>query len=366
MAQKKQASGISRLLQFAGSKKYLVVLSCALSAISTVLSLCPFIWLWFVAREIFTALPDLSQVSISALMQYAWLAVAFAAGGFLLYYIALLCSHLAAFRIAKNMKMAVLKHLTTLPLGFFGTQGSGKIRKVIDENSDSTEAFIAHQLPDLVGAFITPFVILAFLFIFDWRLGLLSLIPLALGFVVQGAVMGTTAPKYIKQVQDAGETMNREAVEYVRGIPVVKVFQQTIYSFKSFYCSILNYKENITAFALVCEWPMSIFYALVNASFLLLIPFGLLFLSGAADYRGFLINWLFYILFTPACAGMINKIMYVSSYKIAAEEAVKRIDSLLGEKPLDKAKQPMVPDGNDVAFSHVTFTYPGAHTPAFK
>ena len=159
MAQKKQASGISRLMQFAGTKKYLVFLSCVLSAISTVLSLCPFIWLWFVAREIFTALPDLSQVSISALMQYAWLAVAFAAGGFLLYYIALLCSHLAAFRIAKNMKMAVLKHLTTLPLGFFGTQGSGKIRKVIDENSDSTEAFIAHQLPDLVGAFITPITI---------------------------------------------------------------------------------------------------------------------------------------------------------------------------------------------------------------
>lgn len=366
MAQKKQASGISRLMQFAGTKKYLVFLSCVLSAISTVLSLCPFIWLWFVAREIFTALPDLSQVSISALMQYAWLAVAFAAGGFLLYYIALLCSHLAAFSIAKNMKMTVLQHLTTLPLGFFGGQGSGKIRKVIDENSDSTEAFIAHQLPDLVGAFITPFVILAFLFIFDWRLGLLSLIPLALGFVVQGAVMGTTAPKYIKQVQDAGETMNREAVEYVRGIPVVKVFQQTIYSFKSFYRSILNYKENITAFALVCEWPMSIFYALINASFLLLIPFGLLFLSGAADYRGFVIDWLFYILFTPACAGMINKIMYVSSYKIAAEEAVKRIDSLLGEKPLDKAKQPMVPDGNDVTFAHVMFTYPGAHTPALN
>ena len=178
--------------------------------------------------------------------------------------------------------------------------------------------------------------------------------------------MGTTAPKYIKQVQDAGETMNREAVEYVRGIPVVKVFQQTIYSFKSLYRSILNYKENITAFALVCEWPMSIFYTLVNASFLLLIPFGLLFLSGAADYRGFLIDWLFYILFTPACAGMINKIMYISSYKISAEEAVKRIDTLLGEKPLVKADQPAIPNGNSITFSHVTFTYPGTQTPALN
>lgn len=366
MTQKKQASGISRLMQFAGTRKYLVVLSCALSAVSTFFSLCPFIWLWFAAREIFMVLPDLGQVSTSALLRYAWFAVAFAAGGFLLYFVSLLCSHLAAFCIAKNMKMAVLKHLTTLPLGFFGMQGSGKIRKVIDENADSTETFIAHQLPDLAGAFVTPFIIFSVLFIFDWRLGLLSLIPLALGFAVQGTVMGTTAPKYIKQVQDAGETMNREAVEYVRGIPVVKVFQQTIYSFKSFYRSILSYKENITAFALVCQWPMSIFYTLVNASFLLLIPFGLLFLSGTADYRGFLINWLFYILFTPACAGMINKIMYVSSYKITAEEAVRRIDTLLEEKPLVKTKHPSVSDGNTVTFSHVTFTYPGAPAPALR
>lgn len=364
MAQKKSKSGISRLLQFAESKKYLVSVSCVLSAVGTVLSLCPFICLWYVAIEIFAVLPNLGEVSLSSLMTYAWAAVAFAVGGFLAYYIALLCSHLAAFSIAKNIKVAVLKHLTTLPLGYFSRHGSGKLRKIIDENADSTETFIAHQLPDMVSAFITPFVILVFLFIFDWRLGLLSLIPLAIGFVVQGAVMGTTAPKYIKQVQDAGETMNKEAVEYVRGIPVVKVFQQTIYSFKSFYRSILNYKEYNTAFVLSCKWPMSIFYALINGAFLLLIPFGLIFLQGAADYQGFIIDWLFYVLFTPACAGMINKIMYVSSYKIAAEEAVKRIDNILYEEPLSQSKNPKEFCGADIEFSHVNFTYPESETPA--
>ena len=363
MAQKKQASGISRLMQFAGTKKYLVFLSCVLSAISTVLSLCPFIWLWFVAREIFTVLPDLSQVSISALMQYAWLAVAFAAGGFLLYYIALLCSHLAAFSIAKNMKMTVLQHLTTLPLGFFGGQGSGKIRKVIDENSDSTEAFIAHQLPDLVGAFITPFVILAFLFIFDWRLGLLSLIPLALGFVVQGAVMGTTAPKYIKQVQDAGETMNREAVEYVRGIPVVKVFQQTIYSFKNFHAAIEEYEKFASGYALKCRIPLTGFTVTLNGTFVLLIPVAMFILSGVsgqAAYENVVLDFLFYSLFTPVCATMMNRIMFASEQLMAAKSAVSRVDEILQEQPLKEPEQPLIPADASIVFSDVSFAYPGA------
>lgn len=204
------------------------------------------------------------------------------------------------------------------------------------------------------------------MFSFDWRLGLLSLIPLLIGFLVQGAILGSTAPKYIKQLQDAGEDMNKEAVEYVRGIPVVKVFGQTIYSFKSFYRSILNYKENITAFALACEWPMNLFNVLINGSFILLIPFGILLYSHASDSKLFLLNWLFYILFTPACASMINKIMYISSQKLTVEEALKRIDSLTSEPSLPQPEEGKKPQNFSIKFSHVTFTYPATVTPALN
>lgn len=362
----KKKSLITRLLDFSGAKKPFVILSCVLAAISTIFVISPFILLWFVIREILQALPEISQINVSALMGYAWMAVGAAVIGFLLYYVALLCSHAAAFTIARNIKLEALHHLATLPLSYFTSHASGTVRKVIDENADATETFVAHQMPDFISAMVTPVIMIACLFIFDWRLGLLSLVPLLVGFLIQGAIMGSTAPKYIKQLQDAGEDMNREAVEYVRGIPVVKIFGQTIYSFKSFYRSILNYKENITAFALACEWPMNLFNALINGTFIVLIPFGILLLTHAADSREFLLDWLFYVLFTPACASMINKIMYLSTHRLTAEEAMNRIDSLLDEQPLPKTSAPQYPSNSSIAFSDVTFTYPGASIPALQ
>ena len=358
--------GISRLLEFAGNHKILIVLSCVFSGISSVLMLCPFVCLWLVIREILSIMPDISQLHRSEVVFYGWLAVAFSVAGLALYFLALMLSHKAAFRVARNMKAATLKHLSTLPLGFFTQNPSGKLRKIIDENAGQTETFLAHQLPDMIGAFTTPVAIIIFLFVFDWRLGILCLIPLGAGFVTQFKMMSGDAARYMQEVQNASEEMNKEAVEYVRGIPVVKVFQQTVYSFKSFYRSIMNYRENVTAFALSCQWPMSIFSLLVNASFVLLVPFGLFIFGSTADYTDFLVDWLFYILFTPACAMMINKIMYITTFKLMAEDAVSRIDALLNESPLSWPAVPGRIQDTSIAFENVTFSYPDTKANALE
>ncbi|HWR40852.1 MAG TPA: ABC transporter ATP-binding protein [Patescibacteria group bacterium] len=361
-----QKTGIPRLLQFAGKCKYLIVLSCILSSISAVFMLLPFVCIWLVVREVLTAAPEMAALNLSRLEVYGWWAVAFALAGFLFYFIALMCSHVAAFYTARNMKSQTLRHLATLPLGFFNLNTSGKLRKIIDENAGQTETFLAHQIPDLVGSYVTPVTMLALLFFFDWRLGFLSLLPLFIGFVLQKKMMSKEAMAFMKHYQDSLEDMNNEAVEYVRGIPVVKVFQQTVYSFKSFYKSIMRYKEFVTAYALSYLKPMTAFTTAINGTFLLLIPAGILLIIQAPDYGEFLQDFIFYLLFTPVCAVMLNKIMYSSNYKMIAEESVRRIDSLLAEEPLSKPQNPRTPKGAEVEFSHVSFTYPGGGLPAVK
>lgn len=362
----KKKTGIPRLLEFSGAYKGLIILSCILSGVSAVLMLGPYVCLWFVAREALYVLPDISAVNAPQLVKYAWWAVALAISGFVVYFAALMSSHIAAFHTARNMKSQVLRHLVTLPMGFFTENTSGKLRKIIDENSSQTESFLAHQLPDITGAFITPVVMLALLLTFDWRLGLLCLVPLAAGFAIQMQMMKGDSAGFMKKYQDALEDMNHEAVEYVRGIPVVKVFQQTVYSFKSFYSSIMQYKKYVIGFTLACKRPMTAFMVAIHASFAVLIPAGILLINHAPDYKGFLLDLIFYIIFTPACAGMLNKIMYASTYKMIAEESVRRLDTLFDEKPLEKAIVPKNPKGAAIKFDHVTFTYAGNIEPALS
>jgi ATP-binding cassette subfamily B protein IrtA len=359
-----QKTGIPRLLQFAGKRRLLIVLACILSGISAVFMLLPFVCIWLVVREVLGSAPDMTAFEPARLAGYGWWAVAFALVGFLFYFIALMCSHVAAFYTARNMKFQALRHLAMLPLGFFSLNPSGKLRKIIDENAGQTETFIAHQIPDLVGSYVTPVAMLGLLFIFDWRLGLLSLVPLAVGFGLQKRMMTDESMEFMKHYQDSLEDMNNAAVEYVRGIPVVKVFQQTVYSFKSFYTSIMRYKEFVTAYALSCQKPMTAFTAVIHGAFLLLIPAGILLAVRAPDYGRFLQDLIFYLLFTPACAVMLNKIMYSSSYKMIAEESMSRIDSLLAERPLPEPEYPQRPRGAELEFSHVSFTYPDGSMPA--
>ncbi|WP_444641343.1 ABC transporter ATP-binding protein [Caproiciproducens sp. R1] len=362
----KQKTGIPRLLEFAGKYKALVVTACVLSGISSVFMLLPFVCIWLCVREVLRAAPDMSALDGGSLAMYGWWAVAAFAVGFVLYFAALMCSHLAAFHTARNMKSQALRHLVTLPLGFFSLNSSGKLRKIIDENSGQTETFLAHQIPDLSGTVVTAVTMLVLLFVFDWRLGLICLIPMAAGFVIQMKMMTGESMNFMKVYQDSLEEMNNEAVEYVRGVPVVKVFQQTVYSFKSFYSSIMKYKKYVSAYALSFKKAMSAFTTILNGTFFLLIPAGFLFAVYAPDIRLFLQNYIFYLLFTPACSAMINKIMYMASYKMIAEESVRRIDSLLQEKPLPKPDMPKMPSGLQIEFSHVSFTYSGSEIPALN
>ena len=346
MTQKKKA-GISRLLEFGGRYRWMTVVACILSGLSSVLMLCPFLCIWLVLRDVLAALPDLSTVDVKAMTLYGWAALGLAVGGFLLYSLALLFSHLGAFHTAKNMQSQILHHLASLPLGFFSQNSSGKLRKIIHENTAQTENFLAHQLPDMTGSAVTAVTMLVMLLFFDWRLGGLSILLLIAGFMVQMLMTSEKSMSYMRKYQDASEQMNNEAVEYVRGIPVVKVFQQTIYSFKSFYAAIMYYKDNVTEYA----------------SFAVLIPAGIL-LIGPEQYSEFLLDLIFYILFTSGSAGILNKILFSGTYRMMAQEAVRRVDSLLAEASVVEDALTRIPDRNDVEFRDVTFTYPGTKAPA--
>jgi ATP-binding cassette subfamily B protein len=223
--EEKQEKSISKLFRFAGNYRFLIVIACVLSGISAILSLFPFICIWFVVQDIFKVLPDITQATET--IKYGWMAVSFAVGSIALYFGALTCSHLAAFRVEKNMRKEAMHKIVTLPLGFFSKNTSGKLRKVIDDNAGLTHGFLAHQLPDLSGVVIMPIAIISILFIFDWRLGLVCLIPMFASLLFLKLMMGN--PQFMKNYMDALEDMNTSAVEYVRGIPVVKVFQQTVY-----------------------------------------------------------------------------------------------------------------------------------------
>ena len=364
MTQKKK-TGISRLLEFGGRYRWMTVVACILSGLSSVLMLCPFLCIWLVLRDVLAALPDLSEVDVGTMTLYGWAALGLAVGGFLLYSLALLFSHLGAFHTAKNMQSQILHHLASLPLGFFSQNSSGKLRKIINENTAQTENFLAHQLPDMTGSAVTAVTMLVMLLFFDWRLGGLSILLLIAGFMVQMLMTSEKSMSYMRKYQDASEQMNNEAVEYVRGIPVVKVFQQTIYSFKSFYAAIMYYKDNVTEYALSCQGPMVAFNVIINASFAVLIPAGIL-LIGPEQYSEFLLDLIFYILFTSGSAGILNKILFSGTHRMMAQEAVRRVDSLLAESPVVENALAQIPDRNDVEFWDVTFTYPGGKAPALS
>lgn len=361
---KKEKGVLSRLFQYAGKYKYFTVASCLLSGLSAMLSLIPFVCIWLVIRELFKVMPDVSNAQ--GISVYGWTAVGVAALSILLYFAGMVMAHLAAFHTAKNMKKRALEHILKLPVSYFSQNASGRLRKIIDDNAGLTESFLAHQLPDLAGAVMMPIAILVLLVLFDWRLGLLCILPLIVGFLMMKSIMSGKNADAMKCYMNALEDMSGKAVEYIRGIPVVKTFGQTVFSFKSFNESIENYKKFAQSYALSCRIPMTSFTLAINGAFLLLIPVGILFIAVAPDYECFLLDFIFYIIFTPCCAVMFNKIMYTGESVMIAKEAVSRVDALLAEKPLAEATQLKTPDKTDIVFDHVFFAYPGSKTDALK
>lgn len=354
---------LSRMFQYAGKYHGLTILGCVLSGISTILSMLPFVCIWLVIRDFIHALGQGDVTLAVSSSRYAWLAVLFSALSILLYFFALNCSHLAAFRTATNMRKEAVHHIVTLPLGYFDRNASGRLRKIIDDNAGLTEGFLAHQLPDLTGAVVMPVAVLALIFLFDWRLGICCLLPMAVSVFFLKQMMGGDNAQFMSKYMTALEGMNKEAVEYIRGIPVVKVFQQTIYSFKNFHAAIEEYQKFASGYALKCRIPLTGFTVTLNGTFVLLIPAAMLILSavsGQAAYADVTLDFLFYSLFTPVCATMMNRIMFASEQLMAAKSAVSRVEAILQEEPLPEPDSLQIPKDASVVFRDVSFAYPGA------
>ena len=357
----KKQSSLSRILGYAGGHKKLTLLGCILSTLSAVLGLIPYVCVWLAARKVLEAWPGLNGTS--GLARWGWTAVWTAIGSIALYFAALMCTHIAAFRTARNIRRTAMIHVLKLPLGFFTGNQSGRLRKLIDDNAGLTEDLLAHKLPDLAGTIVTPIAAIVMLFLFEWKMGLLCLLTMVLALLSMCLMMGGKNAGFFHQYQKEIERMSGEAVEYVRGIPVVKMFQQTVYSFKAFYAAIKDYSDLASQYAMSCRIGQTCFLTFINGSFALLIPAALLLASGG-DVRTVLVNFIFYALFAPACGQMINRIMYMSEAVMEADEAVGRLDEILTQKPMEEPNTMKRPANADISFNHVTFTYPGTDCPA--
>ena len=352
----KKQSNLSRLLDYAGTYRILSYLSWVLAAAGALLALVPFWYIWRILREVIEVAPNYENAV--HVTHYGWMAVVFAFAAVLTYIAGLMCSHLAAFRIATNLRLAMTNHIATLPLGKIEQFGSGKLRRTISETTGATETYLAHQLPDKARAVATIAGLLTLLLAFDWRLGLLSLVPVALAFAVMTRMTGKGMQEKMTQYQNALADMSGEAVEYVRGIPVVKTFGQTVFSFKKFKGAIDNYERWVIAYTCQMRWPMTFYTLAVNSVFAFLIAGGFLFSRGGAD-GGVLLNLLFYIIVTPVISLTLTKLMFMSENGMIVQDAITRIDRVLQSPSLSQPSAPKHPKDSSLKLEDVTFSYDG-------
>lgn len=350
----KKKSSLSRLFEYAGNYKYLTVLSWILSAVSAWIALVPFYYIWRIIKEVLAVAPDYSQAQ--NLKGYGWAAVGFALLSMIIYVGSLMCSHVAAFHVQAEMRSQMMHHIVTLPMGFMDSEGSGKIRKIVNESSAATETYLAHQLPDQTGAYATPVGLLVLLLVFDWRLGLLSLVPVVAAVLIMGSMTGEKMQQKMKEYQNALEEMSSEAVEYVRGIPVVKTFGQSVFSFKRFQTSIKNYEKWTISYTKDLRMPMVLYTTIINAVFSVLIATAFFFTASDA----YLLNLLFYIIITPIITVTLNKIMFASENQMIVADALERIDGILDRQPLPETKDGRAVEDSSVTFENVSFRYENA------
>lgn len=349
-------SNLSRLMGYAGAHKILTYLSWILSVISALLALVPFWYIWRMIHDILEVSPDFSQAG--NITGYGWSAVFFAVLSTAVYIAALLCSHLSAFRVASNIRKELMRHITALPAGVTEKYGSGNLRRIVNTSSAATENYLAHRLPDKAGAIATPIGLLFLLLFFDWRLGLLSLVPVILGFLIMLKMTGDGMEQKMKEYQNALSNMSNEAVEYVRGIPVVKTFGQTIFSFKRFKAAIDNYETWVIAYTKALRLPMMFYTTAVNGVFAFLIAGGILFTRDGVTNE-LLLNLIFYIVITPVIGTTLTKIMFMSEDSMIVSDAIRRIDGVLKEKPLPESRISHVPSDHSIVLEHVSYSYDG-------
>lgn len=353
----KKESSLSKLFVYAGKFRYLTIASWILSVISAWLALVPFYYIWRIMKEVLSVAPDFGKAA--HLKEYGWAAVGFAILSMLVYVCALMCSHLAAFRVQANIRTSLMRHILTLPMGFLDKDGTGKIRKIVNESSAATETYLAHQLPDQAGAIATPAGLLVLLMVFDFRLGLLSLIPVVAAFLIMGTMTGQRMKDKMEEYQNALDEMSSEAVEYVRGIPVVKTFGQSVFSFKRFQTSIQKYEKWTIAYTKEMRIPMTVYTTAINAVFAVLIA-ATFFFTGKGGDNTFLLNLLFYIIITPIITVTMNKIMYSSENQLIVADAISRIESILEKKPLPETTKAQDPENSSITFENVSFCYEDA------
>ena len=352
----KKQSNLSRLLSYAGGHKYFTYASWVLSGISALTALVPYWYIWKIINVVLRVSPNFG--SAANLTHYGIMAMAYAIISYLIYIGALLCSHLAAFRIAANMRIDITEHIAKLPIGFTDSFGSGKLRKIINDSTAATETYLAHQLPDKYAAMATPVGLLALLLVFDWRLGLLSLVHVAVGFEVMSAMNGKRMEEKMRQYGNALAAMSNEAVEYVRGIPVVKTFGQSVFSFKKFKATIDEYKKWVLAYTKDMRLPMMLYTAAINGVFAFLILGAFWFTNGTVTSE-FFVNLLFYIIITPVISVTLTKIMYMSEEGMVISDAIERIDSVLNAEPMSVGNNSHKPKSASVELESVHFSYDG-------
>lgn len=352
----KKQSDLSRLLSYAGKRKYFSYASWVLAAFSALVSLAPFYFIFNIIKKVIETSPDFGNAK--NLIFNGWMAVLFAVIGYLLYIAALMCSHMAAFRVATNMRKDVLSHLVKLPLGYVEEAGSGRLRKIINDSTAASETYLAHQLPDKAVAVATPIGLIALLFIFDWKLGILSLIPVVLAFLIMASMTGKKMAQKMREYQNSLDAMSNEAVEYVRGIPVVKTFGQTVFSFKRFKATIDNYEKWVISYTKDLRIPMMLYTAAINSIFVFLIVAALIFTKNGVTNE-FLLNLIFYIIITPVISLTLTKMMYQSENAMIVADALQRVDTILDAEQLPEAVNGKKPADSSIEFRNVSYSYDG-------
>ena len=360
MAEQKTSKPTKRLFEYADNYKYLTIASWVLATVSAFIALVPFYYIWRLIKEVIRVSPDFDRAQ--NLSAYGWCAVGSAVFAMLIYMGGLICSHLAAFHVQATMRSRLMRHIMSLPLGSMDEDGSGKVRKIVNESSAATETYLAHQLPDKCVATATPIGLVVLLLVFDWRLGLLSLIPVVLGFAIMSTMMGANMKKKMEEYQNALEEMSSEAVEYVRGIPVVKTFGQSVFSFKRFRDSIKKYEKWTIAYTKDLRVPMMGLTTAINSVFAILIAatFWLGGVKSGSVDGTFLLNLMFYIIITPIITVTMTKMMYAGENVMIVEDALNRIDGLLEKKPLPQSVNPEKPQDASISFKNVSYRYDGA------
>jgi ATP-binding cassette subfamily B protein IrtA len=354
-------STLKKLQNYMGKRKVLLPAAMLLSALSALAGLLPYILIWLIVREL---LEHGEITSSGNVVTYAWWAAGMAVASIVLYFAALMSSHLAAFRVESNLRKEAMRQIVRMPLGFFDINTSGRIRKIIDDNAGVTHSFLAHQLPDLAATFLVPLVAAILIFVFDWILGLACIVPVIIAMLVMGFMMNAEGRQFMKSYMTSLEEMNTEAVEYVRGIPVVKVFQQTIYSFKNFHRCIMNYNKMVFGYTRMWEKPMSLYTVIINGFVFFLAPLAILLIGYSGNYASVLLNFFLFVLITPVFSQSIMKSMYLNQALGQASEAIGRLENLVAYEHLTVVEHPQPVKEFSIQFEKVSFSYPGANQKA--